>query len=143
MIGVPIAVAATYSFITSTATMTLHPIRLSGLVIGVPQTYEYLDRMQDRVLRFIVANSGITEEKLRELMMRTGERAGDVGTVVVGTEAVQSGLIDAVGGLREAIGKLQELISAGKAVRPGAPVPGLQPPAGPVAIPLVPGGPVQ
>lgn len=109
-IGVPIAVAADYSFIASTATMTIHPIRLSGLVIGVPQTYEYLDKMQDRVIRFVVANSGIDEEKLRELMFRTGELARDIGTVVVGQDAVAAGLIDAVGGLGESVAKLKELI---------------------------------
>lgn len=109
-IGAPIAVAADYSFITHTATMTLHPIRLSGLVIGVPQTYEYLDKMQDRVIRFIVQNSTISEEKLRELMFRTGELVRDVGTVLVGQEAVRVGLIDEVGGVAQAIAKLSEMI---------------------------------
>lgn len=108
-IGVPIAVAADYSFIAETATMTIHPIRLSGLVIGVPQTYEYLDKMQDRVIRFIVTHSHITETKLREYMFRTGELVRDVGTVLVGREAVDAGLVDAVGGLAESITKLNEL----------------------------------
>ena len=83
--------AAQRSFIASTATMTMHPIRLSGLVIGVPQTYEYLDKMQDRVIRFIVENSRIPKRALRELMFRTGELVRDVGTVLIGAEAVQAG----------------------------------------------------
>ncbi len=113
-IGVPIAVSCDYSFIAPTATMTIHPIRLSGLVIGVPQTYEYLDKMQDRVVHFVVANSRITEEKYRELMFRTGELARDIGTVLVGKDAVNVGLIDAVGGLNEAVAKLNELIAESK-----------------------------
>lgn len=108
-IGVPIAVAADYSLIAETATMTIHPIRLSGLVIGVPQTYEYLDKMQDRVIRFIVNHSNISEGKLREYMFRTGELVRDVGTVLVGREAVVAGLVDGVGGLAEAIRKIEEL----------------------------------
>lgn len=106
-IGVPIAVAAKYSFIAETATMTIHPIRLTGLVIGVPQTYEYLDKMQERVVRFVVNNSRISTERFRELMFRTGELARDIGTVVVGKEAVNSGLIDGVGGLGDALSKLK------------------------------------
>lgn len=108
-IGSSIAVSADYSFIAPSATMTIHPIRLTGLVIGVPQTYEYLDKMQDRVIRFIVEHSNITEEKLRELMFRTGELARDIGTVLVGKDAVECGLIDEVGGLYDAIKKLSEL----------------------------------
>lgn len=106
-IGAPIAVAARRSFIASTATVTVHPIRLSGLVIGVPQTYEYLDKMQDRVIRFIVENSRISEGALRELMFRTGELVRDVGTVLIGREAVEVGLIDQVGGLAEALAYLR------------------------------------
>jgi ATP-dependent protease ClpP protease subunit len=109
-IGAPIAVAATYSFIAETATITVHPIRLAGLLIGVPQTYEYLDKMQDRVVRFIVNNSRIGEQKLRELMFRTGELVRDVGTVLVGGEAVEVGMIDEVGGLGTALAKLDYLI---------------------------------
>lgn len=109
-IGVPIAVSCDYSFIANTATMTIHPIRLTGLVIGVPQTYEYLDKMQDRVVKFVVSNSRITEEKYRELMFRTGELARDIGTVLVGRDAVNVGLIDEVGGLAESVKKLEELI---------------------------------
>lgn len=109
-IGVPIAVSCTYSFIASTATMTIHPIRLTGLVIGVPQTYEYMDKMQDRVIRFVVANSRISEEDFRESMFRTGELARDVGTVVIGHDAVKSGLIDEEGGLSAAVSKLNSLV---------------------------------
>jgi ATP-dependent protease ClpP protease subunit len=113
-IGAPIAVAANYSFIAETATITIHPIRLTGLVIGVPQTYEYLDKMQDRVIRFLVANSKISEERLRELMFRTGELVRDVGTVLVGAEAVGVGLIDEVGGLKQAVRKLESLVEEAK-----------------------------
>ncbi len=109
-IGVPIAVATNHSYIAHSATMTIHPIRLSGLVIGVPQTYEYLDKMQDRVVRFVVENSRISEERYRELMFRTGELARDIGTVLVGEEAIKEGLIDEVGGVAHAIRKLNELI---------------------------------
>ncbi|HHV93256.1 MAG TPA: translocation-enhancing protein TepA [Firmicutes bacterium] len=110
-IGAPIAVAADYSFIAESATITIHPIRLTGLVVGVPQTYEYLDKMQDRVVRFIVENSSIAEQKLRELMFRTGDLMRDIGTVLIGAEAVRVGLIDEVGGLAQALAKLQEMIA--------------------------------
>lgn len=113
-IGIPIAVAADYSMISPTATVTIHPIRLTGMVISVPQTYEYLDKMQDRIIRFIIANSRIGEEKLREYTFRTGELVRDVGTVLIGKEAADAGLVDAVGGLSEALAKLNELIALGK-----------------------------
>lgn len=109
-IGGPIAVAADRSFIAGTASVTIHPIRLTGLVIGVPQTYEYLDKMQDRVVRFIVENSHIGEMRLRELMFRTGELVRDVGTVLIGADAVRVGLIDEIGGLAEAFQYLRRLI---------------------------------
>jgi len=109
-IGVPIAVAGTYSFIAETATMTIHPIRLTGLVIGVPQTFEYLDKMQDRVVSFVARHSKISEAHFRELMMRTGELTRDIGTNVIGADAVKHGLIDEVGGLGKALKKLNELI---------------------------------
>jgi ATP-dependent protease ClpP protease subunit len=109
-IGVPIAVAGTYSFIAETATMTIHPIRLTGLVISVPQTFEYLDKMQDRVVSFIARHSKISEEQFRELMLRTGELTRDIGTNVIGADAVKYGLIDEVGGLGKALQKLNELI---------------------------------
>jgi len=113
-IGVPIAVGADYSFISETATMTIHPLRLSGFLIGVPQTFEYLDKMQDRVIRFVVKKTRITEEKLRELMFSTGQLARDIGTVLVGKDAVEVGLIREVGGLGSAISRLNRLIKARK-----------------------------
>jgi ATP-dependent protease ClpP protease subunit len=109
-IGAPIAVAARYSFIADSATITIHPIRLTGLVVGVPQTYEYLDKMQDRVVRFIVENSKISGERLRELMFRTGDLMRDIGTVLIGKDAVKAGLIDEPGGLHQAVAKLEQLI---------------------------------
>ncbi len=109
-IGGPVAVAASYSFIAPTATMTVHPIRMNGLVIGVPQTYEYLDKMQDRVVNFIIQHSKISESKYRELMFRTGELARDIGTVLVGSDAVDVGLIDQVGGVHSALTKLMSLV---------------------------------
>lgn len=109
-IGVPIAVAADYSFIVETATMTIHPIRLSGLVIGVPQTFEYLDKMQDRVVSFVTRHSKISAKAFKELMFKTGELTRDIGTNVIGADAVKYGLIDEVGGLGHALKKLNELI---------------------------------
>jgi ATP-dependent protease ClpP protease subunit len=113
-IGVPIAVSSDVSFITETATMTIHPVRLTGMVIGVPQTFEYLERMQDRVIRFIARHSNISEEKIRELMFRTGDLARDIGTNVVGQDAVESGLIDRVGGISDALVELNRMITQRK-----------------------------
>ncbi|MDN4594435.1 ClpP family protease [Polycladomyces subterraneus] len=113
-IGVPIAVSADVSFIAETATMTIHPVRLTGLVIGVPQTFEYLEKMQERVIRFVARHSNISEELFRELMFRTGELARDIGTNVVGTDAVKFGLIDRLGGLGDAMVELNRMIRARK-----------------------------
>lgn len=121
-IGVPIAVGTQYSYIANTASMTIHPIRLNGLVIGVPQTYEYLDKMQDRVVRFTIEHSKISEEKFRELMFRTGELARDIGTVLIGREAVDVGLIDEVGGIGDAVKKLNSLIEDWKKDRKEVPL---------------------
>lgn len=122
-IGVPIAVASNFSYIANTASMTIHPIRLTGLVIGVPQTYEYLDKMQDRVVRFITTHSRVTEKKFRELMFRTGELARDIGTVLIGKDAVDVGMVDAVGGLADAVQKLNGLIAEWRTAKvPGGPV---------------------
>jgi ATP-dependent protease ClpP protease subunit len=118
-IGVPIAVSANYSLIAETATMTIHPIRLNGLVIGVPQTFEYLDKMQERVIRFITSHSNITEQLLKQLMFKTGELTRDIGTTVIGPEAVRYGLIDAVGGVGEAIRQLNLRIEQYRAVKGG------------------------
>lgn len=109
-IGVPMAVSTNYSFIAPSATMTIHPIRLSGLVIGVPQTFEYFDKMQERVVQFVSKNSRISKERFRELLLKTGEMANDVGTVLFGEEAVKEGIIDEVGGLKDGLTKLYSLI---------------------------------
>ncbi|MBE3553684.1 MAG: ATP-dependent Clp protease proteolytic subunit [Thermicanus sp.] len=109
-IGVPIAVAADYSFIAESATMTIHPIRLTGLVIGVPQTFEYMDKMQERIIHFVTKHSRIEEGKFRELMFKTGELTRDVGTNVAGPDAVRMGLIDAIGGIGDAVRELNRRI---------------------------------
>ena len=109
-IGVPIAVAADRSFIASTATMTIHPIRLTGMVVGVQQSFDYLERMQERVVNFVVEHSNISPEKFKEMMMTIGELARDVGTVAVGKGAVDCGLIDQVGGLGDALDYLRQCI---------------------------------
>ncbi|CAM3807704.1 translocation-enhancing protein TepA [Bacillus luti] len=111
-IGVPIAVSTDYSFIAETATMTIHPIRLTGLVIGVPQTFEYLDKMQERVIRFVTKHSKVTEDRFKELMFAKGNLTRDIGTNVIGGDAVKYGLIDDVGGIGSALRKLNELIDA-------------------------------
>jgi len=116
-IGVPIAVSTNYSLIAPTASMTIHPIRLNGLVIGVPQTYEYLDKMQDRVVNFVINNSRISSEQFRELMFRTGELARDIGTVLIGKDAVEKGLIDEVGGVGRAMNKLKQMIEERKSYK--------------------------
>jgi ATP-dependent protease ClpP protease subunit len=113
-IGVPIAVSATYSFIVESATMTIHPIRLTGLVIGAPSSFDYLEKMQDRVNKFVVDHSRISEKKWKELLFKTGELSRDIGTSVIGKDAVSHGLIDAVGGLSHAQNKLNELIKMNK-----------------------------
>ena len=111
-IGVPIATSCDYSFIAETATMTIHPIRLTGLVIGVPQTFEYLDKMQERVVKFVTKHSQITEDDFKDLMFAKGNLTRDIGTNVIGADAVTSGLIDAVGGVGSAMNKLNEMIDA-------------------------------
>ncbi|MFD2657146.1 MULTISPECIES: ClpP family protease [Gracilibacillus] len=113
-IGVPIAVSTDYSFIAPSATMTIHPIRLTGLVIGVPQTFEYIDKMQERVLQFVTSHSNIKEDKLKELMFEKGNLTRDIGTNVVGEDAVKYGLINEVGGISGAMSKLNELIEGKK-----------------------------
>lgn len=113
-IGVPLAVSATHSFIAPTATMTIHPIRMNGLVIGVPQTFDYFNKMQERIIRFIVEHSHMDLETVKRLMFSTSELANDVGTVIIGAEAVKYGLIKEIGGLHQSISKLQELIKISK-----------------------------
>lgn len=117
-IGVPLAVSAKCSFIVPSATMTIHPVRMSGLVLGVPQTLSYFDKMQDRIVRFVTENSEITAERFRQLMMTTGELVMDVGTVLDGENAVKEGLIDRLGGLSDAIECLYEMIDKQEAASP-------------------------
>ncbi len=113
-IGVPLAVAAKRSFIVPSATMTIHPVRVNGLVIGSRQTYNYFHDMQERIVKFVVSHSSITEKKLTELLTRPDEMATDIGSIVDGEEAVQLGLIDKVGGLDDALTELRNLIKAMK-----------------------------
>ena len=110
-IGVPLAVAADKSFIAPSAAMTIHPVRLNGLVIGVPQMFYYFERIQERIIQFVTANSTIKREDFTRLMLQTGELAADVGTVVHGAEAVELGLIDGLGGLSDALECLYGMIS--------------------------------
>ena len=109
-IGIPLAVCTKHSFITPTASMTVHPVRMTGLVVGAPQTYRYFHRIQEQIADFVVANSGISKEEFENYMMATGEMATDVGTILYGREAVASGLIDELGGLKDALGCLHEMI---------------------------------
>ncbi len=113
-IGVPLAVSCKRSFIVPSATMTVHPVRMNGLVLGVPQTLSYFEKMQDRIVRFVANNSQISAEKFRELMMITGELVMDVGTVLDGEGAVKSGLIDELGGLSDALDFLDRSIEEGQ-----------------------------
>lgn len=110
-IGVPLAVAAKRSFIAPSAAMTIHPVRLTGVVIGVPQTFNYFGKIQERIVQFITENSEIKKEKLIEFMLRTGELAADVGSVIYGQEAVETGLIDQLGGLSDVLEYLHEEIN--------------------------------
>ena len=110
-IGVPLAVAADRSFIVPSAAVTIHPVRITGVVIGVPQTYDYISRISDRIVRFITDHSHISPEKFTEYMNRTGELTQDVGSVLDGEEAVSSGLIDRLGGLSDALNYLHRRIA--------------------------------
>ena len=109
-IGVPLAVAAKRSIIAPSATMTIHPVRITGVVIGAPQTYNYFNRIQDRIAKFVTKHSGVEEERFLELMLNTGELAADVGSVIDGEEAVALRLIDRLGGLSDALAYLHEEI---------------------------------
>lgn len=113
-IGVPLAVSAKKSFIAPSAAMTIHPVRLNGLVIGVPQTFYYFERIQERILQFVTANSNVKREAFTKLMLQTGELAADVGSVIYGEEAVELGLIDRIGGLSDALECLHKMIDAKK-----------------------------
>ena len=107
-IGVPLAVSADRSFIVPSATMTIHPVRTSGVVLGVPQAFDYLERMQDRIISFVVGHSGIKEDYLRKIIARTDVLVNDIGSILDGYEAVECGLIDEVGGINEALSYLKE-----------------------------------
>ena len=109
-IGIPIAVSTEYSFIVPTGTMVIHPVRMSGTVIGAPQTYDYFKQMQDRIIGFISSHCNANEERLEEMMMNTGMLTKDLGTILVGEEAVNEGIIDEVGGIKEALKKLYSMI---------------------------------
>ena len=109
-IGIPLAVCTKHSFITPTASMTVHPVRMTGLVVGAPQTFRYFERIQEQIADFVTTNSRVNREKFLELMMRTGELATDVGTIVYGKEAVQLGLIDELGGLSDALECLRRMM---------------------------------
>lgn len=113
-IGVPLAVSCQKSFIVPSATMTVHPVRMNGLVLGVPQTLSYFEKMQDRIVNFVANNSKISDEDFRKLMLKTGELVMDVGTVLDGEGAVQSGLIDEMGGLSDALDFLNKIIEEGE-----------------------------
>ncbi|MGZ9584577.1 ClpP family protease [Paenibacillus marinisediminis] len=139
-IGGPIAVSSKISIIAETATMTIHPIRLTGLVIGVPQTFDYLDKMQERVVRFVVSHSNISEETFKSLMFKTGELTRDIGSTLIGPEAARVGLIDEVGGLGSALAHMNRLIEQRRAagfIPP--PAPPFQPQLPPQPQPQPPG----
>lgn len=120
-IGVPLAVSAKRSFIAPSAAMTIHPVRLNGLVIGVPQTFYYFERIQERITQFVTANSGIKREDFTKLMLQTGELAADVGSVIYGEEAVELGLIDEIGGLSDALTCLHKMIKQRKSAAAASP----------------------
>ncbi len=109
-IGIPLAVCTKRSFITPTASMTVHPVRMTGLVVGAPQTFRYFQRIQEQITDFVTENSKITRKKFEDYMMATGEIATDVGTILYGKEAVASGLIDKLGGLNDALSALHKMI---------------------------------
>lgn len=115
-IGIPLAVCTKKSFITPTASMTVHPVRMTGLVVGAPQTFRYFQRIQEQIADFVTANSAISKKAFEKYMMATGEMATDVGTILYGKEAVSSGLIDHLGGLSDALRALHKMIDDGKNV---------------------------
>ena len=113
-IGIPLAVCTKKSFITPTASMTVHPVRMTGLVVGAPQTFRYFQRIQEQIADFVTENSGISKDQFERYMMATGEIATDVGTILYGKEAVASGLIDELGGLNDALETLHQMIEQSK-----------------------------
>ena len=113
-IGIPLAVCTKRSFITPTASMTVHPVRMTGIVVGAPQTFRYFQRIQQQIAEFVTSNSKISKEQFEQYMMATGEMATDVGTILYGKEAVASGLIDRLGGLNDALAALHRMIEKNK-----------------------------
>ena len=113
-IGIPLAVCTKKSFITPTASMTVHPVRMTGLVVGAPQTFRYFQRIQEQIVEFVANNSRIEKARFEQFMMATGEMATDVGTILYGKEAVASGLIDKLGGLNDALSALHKMIEKQK-----------------------------
>ncbi|NLZ84084.1 MAG: hypothetical protein GX915_10525 [Clostridiales bacterium] len=113
-IGVPLAVSANYSFVVPSATMIIHPVRMNGTVIGVTQTFEYFEKIQDRIICFVVDHSKVTYDNFRNMMLDTNKLAKDVGTILVGKETVENGIIDAIGGIKEALTKINEMIDGGE-----------------------------
>jgi len=120
-IGVPLAVSAKRSFIAPTASMTIHPVRMTGLVVGAPQTFRYFNRIQEQIVDFVTTNSKISREDFEGYMMATGEMATDVGTILYGREAVSSGLIDRLGGLHDALDCLHKMVSSRRRPRRNQP----------------------
>lgn len=116
-IGIPLAVCTKKSFITPTASMTVHPVRMTGLVVGAPQTFRYFQRIQEQIADFVTTNSGISKADFEHYMMATGEMATDVGTILYGKEAVASGLIDELGGLNDALSCLHKMIEENRSKR--------------------------
>lgn len=109
-IGVPLATAADYTFISPSATMIIHPIRMNGLIIGVPQTFDYFNKMQERIIEFITRTSKVDKETIKKLMIKTDDLLNDMGTILIGKQAIEYGLIDNTGGIKEALEKLEQMI---------------------------------
>ena len=119
-IGVPIAVSTDYSYIVPTGTMVIHPVRMSGTVIGAPQTFDYFRQIQDRITGFVCAHCGITQKRMEELMMNQGMLTKDLGTILVGEDAVREGIISEVGGIRDALARLHRMAAESRKERDGA-----------------------
>ncbi|MGN0316619.1 MAG: ClpP family protease [Lachnospira sp.] len=113
-IGVPLAVSTDYSYIVPSATMIIHPVRMNGTLLGVQQTYDYFERISDRIITFIAGHSNVTKKQIEKMMVNTTMLSKDLGTVLVGKDAVEVGLVDEVGGISDAFGKLKELMNSGK-----------------------------
>ncbi|MDR1392339.1 MAG: ATP-dependent Clp protease proteolytic subunit [Clostridiales bacterium] len=113
-IGIPLAVSAKHSFITPSASMTVHPVRMNGMFMGVPQVFYYFEKMQERIVKFVTKNCKVSSKKFHELMFKVGEMFNDVGTILLGEQAVEFGIIDEIGGLSDALDKLYKIIKNSK-----------------------------